>query len=214
MAGQRPANAGLITVESYQSGVSIQTAAAAVGVTLQTGPVDQFVTAVVDAVVALDRAALEVTLAARHPAVTKVMTSVTGLGSATAALVFLGLARLAGWRRELRATAASLAIAGVVVGSLMLLVQRPFPPQPVCLTDGGGLAHSFPSGHAAAVTVYALVARESPTLPFAPVAGLAALIAVSRVYLGTHYLSDTLVGVGIGVGAFVAGTALLRRVDV
>lgn len=47
-------------------------------------------------------------------------------------------------------------------------------------------------------------------LPAAPVAVLAALVVLSRVYLGTHYPSDTLVGVLIG-GASVALAVDLRE---
>jgi undecaprenyl-diphosphatase len=168
----------------------------------------------VDAVVRFDHATLRAVYELRGPLVTKVLTSVTGLGSASAALVFLGVFRLAGWERELRRAGAALAVTGLVVGALMATVQRPFPPNPVCVTDGAEtVAHSFPSGHAAAVTVFALVSRRSSALPFAPVAALAALVAFSRVYLGTHYLSDTLVGVLVGVGALVLADRALERFD-
>ena len=142
------------------------------------------------------------------------MTSVTGLGSATAALVFLGVCHLAGWDDELWSAGVALALTGVVVGTLMATIQRPFPPDPVCLTDGADtVATSFPSGHAAAVTVYAMTARRSAVLPFGIVAVLAGLIAVSRVYLGTHYASDTIVGVLIGIGAFLVAVELRKRFD-
>lgn len=162
-------------------------------------------------ILAFDRAVVEVVLAVRHPLVTKFLTSVTGLGSAAAAAVFLGVCHLAGWRRELRVGGVALAATGVVVASLMALVQRPFPPQPVCVTDGTGLqAHSFPSGHAAAVTVYAAAAVDSENLPAVPVALVALLVAVSRVYLGTHYASDTLFGVGVGALAYLGARRLLH----
>jgi membrane-associated phospholipid phosphatase len=166
-------------------------------------------------VFALDNQAVQFVVAARGPLVTKVMTSVTGLGSATAALVFAGLFYLAGWRREFREAAAALPVAGAVVGGLMWAVQRAFPPQPVCLTSGTEtVAHSFPSGHAAAVMIFATIAHDSEELPFLPVAGLALVVAVSRVYLGTHFLSDTLFGMGVGVGAvLVARWALARFAD-
>lgn len=167
---------------------------------------------VVRAVLRVDAAVVELVLALRSPVLTKLMTSVTGLGSATAAVVFLALFSLAGWRRDLTVAALSLAVSGVVVVSLMTLIRRPFPPAPVCVTTGASLApHSFPSGHAAAVTVFAVVARRSDHLPFGGVSALAAAVAVSRVYLGTHYLSDTLVGVGIGVGSVLLARALLAR---
>ena len=163
-------------------------------------------------VLALDARAVDLVLAVRTPTLTKLMTSVTGLGSAVAAAVFLGLFYAAGWRRDLRIAAPALALSGVVVAALMAFVQRPFPPQPVCVTAEAGLApHSFPSGHAAAATVFALVARRSDDLPSLPVAGLAALVAVSRVYLGTHFLSDTLFGVGVGVASVLVARAVVAR---
>jgi undecaprenyl-diphosphatase len=172
----------------------------------------QFVADALATVLALDRAAVDVVLALRQPLLTKFMTSVTGIGSAASVAILLGLFSLAGWRRELATATSALVVAGVVVVSLMAAVQRPFPPQPVCLTDETGMApHSFPSGHAAAATVYALVARRSERLPFAPVAGLAVLVAFSRMYLGTHFLSDTVVGVAIGAGAFLAGRTFVER---
>jgi len=168
-----------------------------------------------DYVLWLDEWTMELVIQSRSPLATKLLTSVTGLGSATAALVFLGVCYLAGWRRECRQAAVALAITGVVVGTLMATIQRPYPPQPVCLTDGAEtIATAFPSGHAAAVAVYAMTARESEVLPFGVVAALATAVAVSRVYLGTHYLSDTVVGVAIGVVAFVVARRVLGRVDV
>lgn len=164
-------------------------------------------------IVAADVATMDALVAARTPILTKVMTSATGLGSATAAAVFLGIFYLVGWRRELAVGAVAIAVVGLVVPTLMYFVQRPFPSEPVCMTSGSGLTpHSFPSGHAAAVTVFALVSRESDHLPFRIVTALAATVAVSRIYLGTHYLSDTVVGIGIGVVGFAIGRALAPRV--
>lgn len=172
-----------------------------------TAPAAEFL----DALVRFDHAALRLIYELRGPFVTKALTSVTGLGSATAALVFLGVFRLAGWDEEFRLAAPALALVGVAVVVLMATVQRPFPPDPVCVTEGAAVARSFPSGHAAGVAAFAAVARRSRELPFLPVAALAFLVAFSRIYLGTHYLSDTLAGVCIGVAAvFLAGRALAR----
>lgn len=163
--------------------------------------------------VAVDIAAMDALVAIRTPILTKMMTSVTGLGSVTAAAVFLGIFYLAGWRRELAVGGVAIAVVGLVVPTLMYFIQRPFPSDPVCMTSGSGLSpHSFPSGHAAAVTVFALVSRGSENLPFRVVTALAATVAVSRIYLGTHYLSDTVVGIVIGVVGFAIGRALAPRV--
>ena len=162
----------------------------------------------------VDYQVVDLTLALRRPLATKLMTSVTGLGSATAALVFLCVCYLADWTDELRSAGIALALTGVVVGTLMATVQRPYPPGPVCMTGGAEtVASSFPSGHAAAVTIYALTARRSGVLPFAPVAVLAAAIAVSRMYLGTHFFSDTVVGVLVGVAAFAVAVHVRSRFD-
>lgn len=167
-------------------------------------------------VIWVDTQTMDLVVAVRIPILTKLMNSVTGLGSASAALVFFGLSYRAGWRREVRVSVLALVVSGLVVGTLMLTVQRAYPGQPVCLTGGAEtIAHSFPSGHAAIVAVYATVARYSDQFQFAFVSPVALLIAVSRIYLGTHYLSDTVIGVLIGVGSVLFARRLLesRRVD-
>ena len=179
---------------------------------VQLGAADGPVADLLAWVFSVDAAVAELLVAIRHPTLTKFMTSVTGLGSATAAVVFLGIFYLAGWRRELAVGAVALGLSGVVVPALMYLVQRPFPANPVCQTAGDGLTpHSFPSGHAAAVTILALISRGSEHLPFRIATALAATVAVSRMYLGTHYLSDTLFGVAVGVAAFAVGRAVAPR---
>ena len=160
-------------------------------------------------IIGLDHLAADLLVSIRDPAITKVMNSVTGLGSATAAAVVVGLFYLAEWHEEVATSVLALGLTGPVVLTLMGLVQRPFPPQPVCVTSGEMVAHSFPSGHAAGVTVFALVAARSDRLPLAPTVALAAMVAVSRMYLGTHYLSDTIVGIGIGAAGFFVATRRL-----
>lgn len=171
---------------------------------------EELLRAVLEWVVSVDTTVAEGIAERRRPIITKVMNSVTGLGSVSAGLAFVGLFYLAEWRREFRVTLVALTITGVVVASLMLTVRRPYPPGPVCATGSAEtVATSFPSGHAAAVAVYATVARRTERLPVAVVAPGAVLIAVSRVYLGTHYLSDTVVGVVIGIGAVLVAERLL-----
>jgi undecaprenyl-diphosphatase len=165
-------------------------------------------------VLLIDARAVELIVELRTPVLTNVMNSVTGLGSVAAGLVFLGLFHLAGWREEFRITLVALSVTGVVVAVLMTGIQRPFPPEPVCTTDGAGTpTTSFPSGHAAAVTAYAMVARGSERLPFKTVSALAVTIAFSRMYLGVHYLSDTVFGVGLGVVSVLLAERILDRID-
>ncbi|QSG04643.1 phosphatase PAP2 family protein [Halapricum desulfuricans] len=171
---------------------------------------EQLLEEFVRAIYRVDAQVVALVVDLRSPLLTKVMNSVTGLGSASAGLVFIGLFHLAGWRREFRVSLVALALSGVIVATLMFAVQRPYPPQPVCQTGGAEtVAHSFPSGHAAAVAVYATVARRSDVLPFVITAVFAVAIAISRFYLGTHYFSDTVVGVLIGVGTVLVAERLL-----
>lgn len=163
----------------------------------------------------IDVHAAEFIASIRTPTLTEAMTSMTGLGSVTAGVVIVGLFYLAGWREEFRTSVVALSMLGVVVWVLMTIVERPFPSSPVCVTEGSsGTTSSFPSGHAAAVTAYAMVARSSEELPFATTTALATLIAFSRIYLGTHYLSDTVFGIGLGIASVLIAEWVLDRVDV
>jgi undecaprenyl-diphosphatase len=129
-------------------------------------------------------------------------------GEHAAGWLALGLigAALDGSRRDrwLRA-------AGVVGGSyalntaLKLAIRRrrpDLPGLPPLMGTPTGL--SFPSAHATtsscAATVYGRL------VPRAPLAGLAAAIAATRVYLGVHYPSDVLAGalLGTAIGSAAA----------
>jgi undecaprenyl-diphosphatase len=102
------------------------------------------------------------------------------------------------------ALSASIA-AGVAAGSVALLKEltdRARPPlaepsvEPLVAIPE---STSFPSGHAAtAFAAATAVALLYPRLRV-PVLVLAALVALSRAYLGVHYWSDVLVGSAFGV---------------
>ncbi|HUI65708.1 MAG TPA: phosphatase PAP2 family protein [Bacteroidota bacterium] len=60
---------------------------------------------------------------------------------------------------------------------------------------------SFPSGHTAAATVVLTVVGSVYPGAIFVLAPLAALIAISRVYLGMHYPSDVVAGALLGIAA-------------
>jgi membrane-associated phospholipid phosphatase len=108
-------------------------------------------------------------------------------------------------RRKLPAAAlaalSAAGVAGIAVTILKGLFDRPRPPladpglDPVGAIPGSS---SFPSGHsatafAAAVAVGLLYPRLRR-----PLLGLAAVVALSRVYLGVHYATDVLAGSLLG----------------
>jgi undecaprenyl-diphosphatase len=120
------------------------------------------------------------------------------------------------WRRLLpwagAAASTAVAAAGLAVMLLKETFDRARPPLADSSIEAVGLlpsSASFPSGHAATAFAAAVaVGIVHPRLR-RPLLALAALVAVSRVYLGVHFLSDVLVGslLGVAIGA-VAGTVV------
>ena len=151
------------------------------------------------------------------------MRLVTDLGAA-GVLVPLVLAAGLAWRwrrgswRPLALLAGAAAGAWVVQVAVKQLVERPRPPAGLALSHATGFA--FPSGHATdAAAVYGmlavLLARSGrPAARVAAWAGAAALVALvglSRLYLGVHWLSDVVAGAALGIAwllaIFIAGRA-------
>jgi undecaprenyl-diphosphatase len=144
--------------------------------------------------------------------------AVTALGSAAVVLplaaicaVALGVANR--WA-EVGVLAAGLLLTIVGVHEIKDAVDRPRPVGG--LVDASG--SSFPSAHAAYSTFYVwlavtIVLRLRPGMTrgaLVVVAGIAiaALVGLSRVYLGVHYLSDVNAGWALGAGAFALCAAV------
>ncbi len=152
---------------------------------------------------------------------TDVCRAITTLGAGFIAWPVAALAAVAlGIRRrwpELAVLVAAMVITIVAVHVLKVAVARPRPTGALVSATG----KSFPSAHAANAVVYAwlavtLVVRLRPRLGggtaiVAAGIALTALIGLTRVYLGVHYLSDVNGGWATGVSAFTAcgATAVL-----
>jgi membrane-associated phospholipid phosphatase len=108
--------------------------------------------------------------------------------------------------------AVSYGIATVVATLLKEVFDRPRPSvghpemHPLVAVPSSG---ATPSGHAAGAFAAAVaVGLVHPRLRW-PLLVLAALIALSRVWLGVHYLSDVLVGAALGTAVALAVYGLL-----
>jgi undecaprenyl-diphosphatase len=145
-------------------------------------------------------------------ALTSIAKVVSWLGSAAAVSLAAAIcaALLASRRRwaEFWVLVGGMAITQTGIDVLAAAVDRPGPGQGL----GSGGDGSFPSGHAAHSVFYlwlaiTIVLRLRPGMAQATavvVAGfvLTALIGLSRVYLGFHYLSDVSAGWALGAAAF------------
>jgi undecaprenyl-diphosphatase len=142
------------------------------------------------------------------PALTAAMRAVTALGSE---YFLVPLAAILVWRwlrRGERQTAWHFAAgslgAEAMAQLLKALIQRPRPEMFFGLAPAE--TYSFPSGHAFVPAVFFWIAAGGLLAPArwrAAVVALAALLGLSRVYLGYHYPSDVVAGWALA-GAWLA----------
>ncbi|MDA8364435.1 MAG: HAD-IC family P-type ATPase [Gammaproteobacteria bacterium] len=169
-----------------------------------------------DPLVNVDVYAYHLLQSLRMPALDSMMIAFTELGDAQVLLpvILVALAWFLIHRLWLTAGYWLVAIGGaeVLAKVLKVVLHRPRPG----LFHGGIEQFSFPSGHATmSVVVYGFLAfllcrRTSPGLRKAVIsvsAALVTLIALSRLYLGVHWLSDVLGSLAFGV-AWIAALAI------
>jgi undecaprenyl-diphosphatase len=170
-----------------------------------------------------DDAWLRLMISGRSAPVTAVAKVFNWLGLVYVTLpVRIGIAGFLALRRRwwhLAAFAAAVVLSEVLIGTLKAVYDRARPPGSRVGTRGA----SFPSGHsiAATVTVVAAVLALVPPGRARVAWGAAAtvfsvLMALSRAYLGAHWLSDALAGVLLGascalLAAFAVGELQGRR---
>jgi len=148
------------------------------------------------------------------PLVASISYIVTTAGGRTGgAILVLLVIILAGrrWKHIGRSILAGLVIQTATVEVLKPLTGRPRPPQcdglSVFYGPAGSEFHSFPSGHAAFAFMLATVAAAYfPRWRWLAYAGAGA-IALSRVLLDRHFISDIIVGAVVG---YLAACLVLR----
>ncbi|MFI5027414.1 MAG: bifunctional DedA family/phosphatase PAP2 family protein [Solirubrobacterales bacterium] len=159
-----------------------------------------------------DMTAMEVVEAIRSGWLTHVAKVVTALGSSAVIIPLAAIcaAVLAARRRwaELGVLAAGLFLIYLGVHEIKVAIGRPRPEGGLVATSGS----SFPSGHAAHSTFYVWLAvtivmrlrvgMARGAVVVAAGIALTALVGLSRVYLGVHYLSDVSAGWALGAVSF------------
>jgi undecaprenyl-diphosphatase len=156
----------------------------------------------------MDRLVLDALQSLRSPYSDRLMVAIGGFGDLwVAAFLTAGIAAMlwhAGHRRTVRYWLAATAFALVAPWLLQHGLRVPRPPTaPADLT-----AFGFPSGYVLRATVLygflaIVVARPmAPAwrwLPYSVAVAIVGAVAMSRLYLGAHWLSDTVGSVGLGV---------------
>lgn len=158
----------------------------------------------------------------RTPILDGFMSFYTNLGNA--GLLFIALAVVLVCFRATRRAGVS-AGAGMLLGLLVTnltikpLVSRPRPW--LVLEDFVTLAtsadpNSFPSGHSCAAFAFAVAVALTAPRRWMKAAALAAaaLMALSRLYVGVHFPSDVLAGSAIGAMCGLLGAWITRRAQI
>jgi membrane-associated phospholipid phosphatase len=109
----------------------------------------------------------------------------------------LGIAVDAPRRGRWRRAVSSVAVAYMANTAIKVLVRRRRPSLPgLPALAGTPTGLSFPSAHA--TSSFAAARAYSALVPAAPLYALAVGLALSRLYLGVHYPSDSVAGAVLG----------------
>lgn len=132
--------------------------------------------------------------------------------------------RIRAWSRQLLVVAGfiflGVGVPGLASAILKRVIGRARPMEwtteaPLAFTPWNWSAYtyqSFPSGHSTTAFAFALTIAFLWPRSFWPMLGLAALIAVSRIVTGQHYITDITAGAVLGtLGAFAVRNLFVSR---
>lgn len=137
----------------------------------------------------------------------------------SAVIVFMGI--FAGWKGK--KIAVIMVISFLIITPLNTLFKNFFERlRPVVERQEIDLAqktdYSYPSGHASIVSGGALILmvlfrKENELIFSAILAGEAALVCLSRIYVGDHYFFDVIGGILLGTGISLMAISLSKYLD-
>jgi len=162
-----------------------------------------------DPLVRVDLGVYQILQDLRTPWGDRIMVFITELGDGIViALVSGAVLAWLMWLRRWRIAgywSAAIVFGQLAATTFKLSLQR---PRPLANIYDGLSTYAFPSGHAVMSTVVygflaVLIARQLPRsyrwVAYAIAASLIGAIAMSRLYLGAHWLSDVLGGISLGI---------------
>ena len=133
--------------------------------------------------------------------------------------LMVGVAAWLAWRRRWEAFAtwvSAMVVSQALIGPVKDVYERVRPPLPLVETT----SWSFPSGHAVAGAVIALAAvivlvRAGPKRRNLELlaAAFVVVMALSRVYLRAHWLTDAAAGAALGAAIAIFSAAIIHRID-
>lgn len=143
-----------------------------------------------------DRKVQEYISSRRTPKITQIMIGFTSLGSSPVIGVLLLFTYFLGSLNQFITLSAVVLMTTALVQTIKHFSARERPKNQVIKAS---FASSFPSGHSASsfsvATTISFFYPEVLLLSFT----VASLVALSRVYLGEHFLSDIVAGSGLGI---------------
>lgn len=159
--------------------------------------------------------------AVRNPVLTPVFQVITTLGNGGAVWIALTVLLLLIPRTRNVGFMTTLSLLGTLLVNNLLLKNLVNRTRPYEVIEGltylvkTPVDSSFPSGHSAcSFAVACIMFRRLPPKYGIPALILAALIALSRLYVGVHYPSDVLFGVISGIVISYAAEALAEWIRV
>lgn len=131
----------------------------------------------------------------RTTLLTEFFGSITALGSFTVAVAICGAIYLINRKTAFKVFTGVLA-ASVTTQVLKLIFKA---PRPAVEHLAEVSTYSFPSGHTTVAFALAATLSEAEEELKYYLFGLAAVVGLSRMYLGVHFLSDVIAGAAVGI---------------